>query len=124
MLSDWVWQDGCTRPSQVAGLSSGKIHAWWADGTKHAKDAYYFSPIDITPARLEANAWKVIKDRSNEDTRENWVAVYEDEGVRVTLDNSCVYIYVKVTGAPPPAGLPSSPLHPRAPADPPLRRTR
>ena len=55
MIGDFVMQNGCTHPSRVAGVTPNKIRTIWADGTKHAKDAYYFEPILLTTEILEKN---------------------------------------------------------------------
>lgn len=57
MIGDFVMQNGCTHPSRVAGVTPGKIHTIWADGTKHAKDACYFEPILLTTEILEKNGF-------------------------------------------------------------------
>ena len=71
MIGDWVMPHNCTSPSIVAGVTPNKVHTWWADGTKHAKDEYYFDPIPLTPEILEKNGLDKVPELSmvlNRDT--------------------------------------------------------
>lgn len=104
-LNNWVWQRGSTTPSRVVSLAPDRIGHLWADGSKHTKDAWYFDPVTLTPARLRDNGWNVWQDH-REDHRDEWTALYNDGTTYACIDSGSLVMTLQTEPRAPRLTLP------------------